>query len=248
MRNLTYQEEAFCRAYLAEGGDSIGSGVAAYRSAYNSKTSNNNTLYSQASRILAKPKVAARLKELREEAQKKAKFKVFDVLRHWVMIATADPNELMQYRRLCCRYCHGKNFERQSTEHEYALQCADAISKGREKMPPEPRGGFGFNANHDPHPECPVCFGRGVEDVYFADTRKLKGAAKLLYAGVKKKRGGVEVVTRSQDAALENIAKYLGMFNGKNSGDSEGEEIPIGEIINDPVEASKIYQRIMKGG
>ena len=30
------------------------------------------------------------------------------VIKRWWDIATADPNDLIQFRRICCRHCHGK--------------------------------------------------------------------------------------------------------------------------------------------
>ena len=48
-----------------------------------------------------------------------------------------------------------------------------------------------------------------------ADTRKLRGSARRLYAGVQKTKEGLKIVTRDQDAALTNIARYLGMMVDK---------------------------------
>ena len=81
-----------------------------------------------------------------------------------------------------------------------------------EKPAPDGMGGFGFDLNADPHPDCPECGGLGEELVHIADTRKLKGSARRLYAGVKKTKDGLQVITRDQDAALANISRYLGML------------------------------------
>ena len=62
--------------------------------------------------------------------------------------------------------------------------------------------------------KCPECGGDGVPFVWFADTRTLTGAARLLYAGVKRTRNGMEILTRNQDDALKNVAAYLGMNKG----------------------------------
>jgi phage terminase small subunit len=47
---------------------------------------------------------------------------------------------------------------------------------------------------------------------YFAATELLTGSAKKLFVGVKRTRDGMEVKLRDQDAALHNLARYLGMF------------------------------------
>lgn len=48
-----------------------------------------------------------------------------------------------------------------------------------------------------------------------ADTAKLTGPARLLYAGVKATKYGVEVLMHDQMKALEMVARHLGMFSDK---------------------------------
>lgn len=58
--HLTPKEEAFCRAYLR-----TGYGAAAYRAAYNvGEKTKANTVYTLASKLLAKGKIAARIREI----------------------------------------------------------------------------------------------------------------------------------------------------------------------------------------
>ena len=142
------------------------------------------------------------------------------VLRKWWAIANADPAELVEVRRVCCRYCYGKNHRYQRTPKEMAEAIA---SFERDKLKAEaqgqpfaaefdPAGGTGFDPRKDPSPTCPECFGEGEEQVFPKDTRDLSPAARLLYAGVKKSEKGFEIKMQSQAAALENVAKHLGMF------------------------------------
>jgi hypothetical protein len=81
-----------------------------------------------------------------------------------------------------------------------------------EKEAPDGMGGFGFDVNADPHPECPECGGNGIEMVHIADTRKIKGAAKALYVGAERTRNGIKISMRDKDAAVANLARYLGMM------------------------------------
>ena len=132
------------------------------------------------------------------------------VVAQWAKIALADPNALVQVRRLNCRHCHGFDHQYQWTEGEYARAVDKAVES--EKPAPDGMGGFGFNPNGAPNPACPECGGLGVEDVHVADTRKIKGSAKVLYAGAERTRNGIKINMRDKDAAVSNLARYLGMM------------------------------------
>lgn len=161
------------------------------------------------SELLSKPDIKAGIEERKEQLAAIAEVDQAWVLRQWKQIATADPNDLMQLRRVCCRHCHGYGHAYQWTEGEYMAAVNHACDSGKEA--PAGDGGFGFNPNAAPHPQCPECGGTGVELVHIADTRKLTGNAKRLYAGVHKTKDGLKILTRDQDAALANISKFLGM-------------------------------------
>ena len=47
------------------------------------------------------------------------------------------------------------------------------------------------------------------------DTRRLQGAARRLYAGLKQSKDGLQVLMADREKALENVARHLGMFNDK---------------------------------
>lgn len=238
--HLSVRQENFCIEYAKSR-----NATDAYRRVYNAENSSPKTINDRSSELLAHPGIAARIQQLIDRAAEKAEFTVVDVLKNWVDIATADPNELMQLRRSCCRFCYGKNHHYQWTESEYAMKCAQAIQNGKKR--PKKTGGFGFNATLDPFENCPMCAGEGEERAWLADTRKLKGKARLLYAGLKKTNTGFQVLTRDQDAALANIAKFLGMFKERVEVVNKNvfPTLSISAITNDPVEASKIYQKLM---
>ena len=162
-----------------------------------------------ASRWMAKDYIRAAIDDRYAEIAAVAAITPAAVLRRWWDIANADANELVVNAVDCCRHCYGSLHAYQWTEAEYTREVDKAIESG--KPPPDGLGGFGFDPHREPHPMCPECFGDGVERVAVADTRKLKGSAKLLYAGVQKTKDGVKVLMRDQDAALANIARYLGM-------------------------------------
>ena len=157
--------------------------------------------------LLKKPEIAGAIKERMEELAVAASITPEWVVAQWAKIALADPNALVQVRRLNCRHCHGFDHQYQWTEGEYARAVDKAVES--EKPAPDGMGGFGFNPNGAPNPACPECGGLGVEDVHVADTRKVRSP---LYAGAERTRNGIKVNMRDQDAAVSNLARYLGMM------------------------------------
>lgn len=186
----------------------------AYRGAYDCTGMKAKTVWAEASRLMRDPEVAAWIRERRAAAIQAVEIQQADVLALWWRIANADANELMQYRRGCCRYCHGDGFKYQwKNADEFAHAFAAAIDR-EAKILPDCAGGFDFDERLEPHPDCPECGGEGQAYAWFADTRHLTGSARLLFAGVKQTKFGVEILTRSQDDALKNVAAYLGMNKG----------------------------------
>lgn len=136
------------------------------------------------------------------------------VLKMWWDIATADPAELTEYRRLCCRHCWGFGFNYQWRD---SIEFEDAVSEAMRKSqrPPNDRGGYGYDSTLDPNPDCPRCNGVGIGRPHFHDTRDLRGASRRLFAGIKEGKFGTEVITRNQDEALKMVAQHLGMLKNR---------------------------------
>lgn len=239
-KRLTPAEEIFARAVLTE--RTIAKAYAAAYSKPNRSASGLSWAWTRGSELAARPHVAARIRELRAAAAASAVVEMADVMREWFDIARADPNELISYQRRCCRHCWGKGGAYQwKDEAEFAEAMADAIDHNarrveRKQTPrelPNRDGGFGFNHTREPVVNCPHCRGEGVPHVHVADTTKLTGPAAKLYAGVKVgKNGQIEVLMRDQDAALANLAKAMGMFAGKEPGDTGKPQDP-GQFLRD---------------
>ena len=152
------------------------------------------------------------------------------VLREWAKIAFADPNELVNVRRNCCRHCHGFGHQYQWTEAEYGAAVDKAVDSG--KPAPDGMGGFGFDPNATPAADCPECGGNGIAEVHVADTRKLKRHP--LYAGAEQTRNGIKVNMRDKDAALFNLSRYLGMqIDRKEISGPGGGPVPMAHITAD---------------
>jgi phage terminase small subunit len=170
--------------------------------------------------LLADPRIAAAITAGKAKRAERTHITADLVLAQFWAIATADPNELIEHRRTCCRFCYGVNHRYQRTPNELATDRA-AWEKTQTKSSKESfdeKGGDGWNATRDPHSACPECFGEGVERTFVHDTRRLSPSAKRLYAGVKTTKDGVEVKMHDQLAALKAVADHLGMFDTKDPG------------------------------
>lgn len=203
MEQLKAEYFKFVIEYCKEGASGTSAAIAAGYS--------ENSAAVTATRLLKNAKIQQAIADRQEEIATAASINREAVLRQWWQIATADPNEIMQLRTVPCRYCHGATHLYQWTEAEYLAAVDMAIAKG--KPAPDGSGGFGYDINAEPNPECPECSGLGINHLHINDTRRLKGAARRLYAGAQRTKDGIKILTRNQDAALENIAKYLKMFD-----------------------------------
>jgi hypothetical protein len=218
--------DRFTREYLVD----LNGKEAAIRAGYNPEYA---TVI--ASKLLAQPNVRAQVEAAQSELAKRVGATVEDVaLRYW-MLASADPNELFQHQRTCCRYCWGMNhhyqrtareMERDRAEFEYLVAARRTELEDSGAGPSvakrvlgivgvgifDDRGGIGWDPRRDPSSDCPECFGEGVSRVFLADTRDLSPAAKMLYAGIELTKDGIKIKMHDQDAALLKYAQHIGMF------------------------------------
>lgn len=138
-----------------------------------------------------------------------------EVLAQMWQFATFDANQLSQYRRGACRYCWGSGHHYQWRD---AVEFDEAVAKVEDKegvKPPEDPGGYGYDHNREPNPECPRCNGDGIGRPYFADTRKLSPDAALAYSGVKLGKNGVEITAISRERMYEAVMKRLGLADSE---------------------------------
>ena len=155
-------------------------------------------------RLLQKANIKAAIADRQADLAVRAEITVEAILRRWWEIANADVNELAELRRECCRHCYGFGHQYQWTEAEYTRAVDQAVEAG--KPAPDGMGGFGFDANRPPAPDCPECHG-----------------------GLQKTKDGFKLLTRDQDAALTNLARYLGMFEEKPK--NPGADVPIADAL-----------------
>lgn len=211
MKGLAGKQARFVEEYLVD----LNATAAYRRAGYSAR---GGSAEASASKLLRHHKVAAAIAAAQAARSERTEISADMVLQHWWQIATANANDLIQLRRVCCRHCYGIDFEHQWIDvEEYlaAMKAAAMVENADPRTFPTDIGGYGFNKTLVPHRDCPKCFGEGREDVFAHDTRHLKGAARMLYAGVEITRDGMKIKMRDQDKAMENVAKHLGMFKEK---------------------------------
>lgn len=187
--------------------------------------------------LYRKPAVARAINQGIEQLSAQAILNAQDILRHWQEIAVADPGEISQLRRVCCRHCWGENFLYQWRDiDEFDKAAAKAITDNK---PAPEYGGLGFSQNDDPNPYCPKCAGEGQPDIFLADTRDLTGPARRLVAGVRKTRFGIEVAMRDQDAALKNLAIFYNL-----AANEQEKELRVLEIQRRQLEVEKLRKEL----
>lgn len=89
-KRLTEKQEKFCNYYL----DCDGNASEAYRMAYDASKMQPETIWSNASRMLASNKVAARIAELRSERAEASKVNREKVEKILMDIVMMDPNDI----------------------------------------------------------------------------------------------------------------------------------------------------------
>ncbi len=165
-------------------------------------------------KLCRRPHIRAAIDKARAEQAERLKLTADMVVELIRDQAEADPNELIEYRRECCRYCWGIDNRYQYTPAE--LERARTAHLDKQKHDTklgdfDEQGGRGFNPKLVPNPKCPECHGDGEGREFIHDTRFLSNAARALYAGVKVTEKGIEVKTNSQDKAREMLAKHAGV-------------------------------------
>lgn len=215
---LTDKQRRFVDEYLVD----LNATQAAIRAGYSEKT---------ASRIgpelLGKTCVSEAIQDGIKARSERTQITADMVLQKWWDLANVDANELVEYRRDNCRHCWGIGHAYQWTEAEFEAADKEAADKG--SRPPTDEGGYGFVPTREPNPECPECAGDGRGKIHVHDTRRLKGAARALYAGVHQGKDGLKVLLEDRSKALDNVAKHLGMFKERieHSGEIKTPELKL---------------------
>ncbi|HDC4776907.1 TPA: terminase small subunit [Enterobacter kobei] len=203
---LTAQQRLFVAEYLKDGNAT----QAAIRAGYSSKSAEQIGY-----QLLQKTSVAQAIAQQQKASIARTLGSADEVLAQMWQLATFDANQISQYRRGACRYCWGFGHHYQWRDAvEFEEEKAKVEGKEGAKQP-EDTGGYGYDHNREPNPECPRCNGDGIGQPYFADTRKLSPDAALAYSGVKVGKNGVEITAISRERMFEAVMKHLGLADSE---------------------------------
>lgn len=209
---LNLREIEFVEVYLT-----CYNGVRCYQQVYGQQ--NYNVAAVEAHKLMRRPKVREYLGMRMKSAFERTEEAQDAIIQAYTHLAYGDVNELIEYRREACRFCHGDGHLYQSTPEEMRaardshgaatiMAKKDGITLGEF----DEKGGVGFDPRREPHPECPECFGEGRGRIHFHDTRNLSPAALALYEGAEVTKDGLKIKTASRDGAREKLAKILKVF------------------------------------
>ncbi|RTQ01287.1 terminase small subunit [Enterobacter sp. WCHEn045836] len=163
--------------------------------------------YVTASQLLRNPKVFRAVSFLRDKRQQRLSLTEDEIIHQLSSIASANPNELVQYRRVNCRHCWGERHLYQWRDIEEFDKAAEKASNDGKEEPEY--GGLGFVETGFPNEDCPKCNGEGEGQFHVADTSQLEGEARWLYAGIKQTQNGLEVRMANQEAARRDLLKII---------------------------------------
>lgn len=119
-RPMTPQMARFVEEYVAS--EDLNATEATIRAGYSAKAAKV-----KASQLLADPRIQAAVSAAMEARAKRTQITADRVLERWWDIATADPNELIQYRRTCCNQCHDAAYD---SEREPNPACSACLGQG----------------------------------------------------------------------------------------------------------------------
>lgn len=201
MSKLVGRQLAFVQAYVAD--PDLNATRAMLAAGYSP-----NNVGPAATRMMLNPKVREEIQRIMKGRAKRKNISADKVLEMWWEIATGDRTDFVNIAHVNCRYCHGDGHRYQYKHSEFM----ELLEHSKAKNGPPVKGGTGFNEQADPNPDCPNCFGQGVQRLLNVDTRHLPDAAKRLITKIKPSKEGLEVTFRDPDKALESVARHLGMF------------------------------------
>lgn len=204
---LNERQQRFVDEYLVD----LNGTQAAIRAGYSRATAAE-----QAYDLLRKPQIQAAIAAARRAQQERIHITADRLVLELANIVLADPRELVEVKVGCCRCCYGEGHKRQRTLLEMATDRERWAEKDKPAEEFDQEGGIGFNPLLLPHPDCPACGGDGDARAVLKDTRHISARAAALYAGAKATKYGIEVQMHDKGAAMEKLARHLGIYERDN--------------------------------
>jgi phage terminase small subunit len=223
---LTVLEQRFCEEYPVDW-NKAGAARRAGSTAKNATQAANE--------FLKKPEVQAHIEHIKRRLREKAELSAGLVLEDLRDIVVADPRDLIELRRDCCRFCYGKDHRYQETpaqRHARKTQYDQAqftmgAKEWKNMAPFDELGGIGFNPKLPPVEDCPECFGDGEEKIIAKDQRYLSPAAVKLLRGTKITNQGLEIKMGDPDKSRDKLGAHFGLWADKDDSDKSAVNITI---------------------
>jgi phage terminase small subunit len=223
----------------------------AYRHAFDCSRWSDNSINREGQRLGTSPKIVPYVDKLRNEAAVASGLvdRIAESMVRCFRIGHADPSSIFRVRLGNCRHCHGIDFGRMWRDDEYAEAIAEAEAKPGTPMP-SLAGGLGWRPFTPPNENCPECGGAGVPHQQLRDMDDWDEDGRLLFAGIKPTKYGIEVVTHDQPKHLEIGLRVAGGFKDSlNLTGALGVVAKIAELApDDPHAATKAYDDFLKAG
>jgi phage terminase small subunit len=231
---LTLKMEAFCQAYLDNGGDAN----AAWRASYDASGMSPGAIRVAAHRLMHTPKIATRLRTLKDALAERTLVSVAGRLMRQLEIVEADPNEVASVRVYNCRYCATGRYQyRDAVELCHMLDAHLKSANTAKPLPFPPDASppsYGFDPWGEPVATCVHCLGHGIPHPVIHDTTKLSAAGRALYKGFEVKPDGtIKVLMHDQQAAADMVHKMLGAYVVK----TESKSFNVNYNLNAPTSA-----------
>lgn len=209
---LTWRQQLFCHELVIDH-----NGLqAAIRAGY-SPASAGGIAYS----LRQNPIIAAWEKAHAEDRVTRAALTRENILTMFEDVALADHNELAEYRRQPCRFCYAPGVDQplmtpaeyEAERREWNTARASGVAAGidiGEFQKPVPD--VWYDSRPEPNKDCLQCRGDGDGRVHFHDTRYLSRRARLLYAGAKIGKDGIEIKSLDKTKFLDGLAKHHKLY------------------------------------
>jgi len=220
---LTANEEAFCRAFVARRNATL-----AYIDTHDTEGVPRAQIRQLAFRLINRSWILARVAEYESAAAAACIIDVQALIEHDKRIVAGfeHADQISANLWQACRYCHGAGHKYQWVDFNEYIAAVQTVNEENEEraerkqraLPlPSDDGGYGYKRDAEPVVTCPQCEGRGLQVTVIADTTQLEGPARAIVKGVKVTQAGIEVLLHDVDKAKERLYKAAGAFGDEGS-------------------------------
>lgn len=215
---MSTQQALHAREYMVD----FKAEASALRAGYSAETA-----AARCSDLIGKPAFQAAIAyQMRERLERMGR-DADELVKFHLAVLEFDANEVCEHRIHACRHCWGVDFTEQHTPSSWKRE-RDKWEKAAKKMseteralvgefPPMPPDGW-YEAKRGPNDDCPECHGVGISVLRWRDSRYFSPQTRLLFAGVKSGKEGLEMVMLQKQASLAILSNHLGLNKPAEAG------------------------------